>query len=218
MAGMQTFVEGKSIEEAWQDSLSLFRGTYPLNRFDSERGPCVELEDVTIRSRSSSCDPQSAVYPTAFRPFIEIYSDGFFRQNEMKASTIAERLYRWHPTHDGQQAFDQIAHVRTVLREKPESRYNIVGFWDPTIDTKISNPVSPLVASFRVRSGYLNSTLCVRSIDAWLGALPVFVGFARLHSRLAEESGSRSGFITFFILSYHLYEMDLMAIPRLVRE
>ncbi len=214
---MPASVAGDSIEEAWEKSLLLFGNALTLNRFDSERGPCIELEDVTIRSASPACEPRSTVYPESFRPFIEIYSDGFFGQNVTEASTIAERLYRWpkRSSKKNAPALDQIAHAGKVLREKPGSRYNIVSFWDPNTDTRIANPVSPLVASFRVRSGRLNSTLCVRSIDAWLGALPVFVGFARLHSQLAQETACHAGFLTFFVLSYHLYEMDLMVIPEL---
>lgn len=213
-----------NLATAWEQSLALFRNGELLNRFDSRRGPCVEIEDLAIQVNTPLAAPQiSSLYPATFRPFIEVYADSFFGQNETEASTIAQRLYRWPRRPRGgtdrpveAKYLDQLAQTKKLLEEQPESRYNIVGFWDPDIDTEIDTPVSPLTASFRVRGGTVHSTLCARSIDAWLGGPPAMIGFTRLHAHVAQESGLRVGFVTFFFLSYHIYEMDIPIIPGIV--
>jgi len=214
-------IRAETLGAAWERSLALFSKGEILNRFDSRRGPCVEVEDLTIQVDTPLSSPQaSEVYPAMFRPFIEVYADGFFGQNETEASTIAQRLYRWPRRQKGVldrqpegKYLDQLAQTKKLLIEQPESRYNIVGFWDPDIDTEIDTPVSPLTASFRVRGGVLHSTLCARSIDAWLGGPPAMIGFTRLHAHLAKECNLKVGFVTFFFLSYHIYEMDLPVVP-----
>ena len=100
--------------------------------------------------------------------------------------------------------------------KKPESRQNIVAFWDPEIDWDHPNPVAPLLASFKAPSAALHSTLIVRSVDAYLGTLPMFLGFVKLHDRIARESGIAPGSTSFLVWSYHLYEMDLPRIQDLI--
>ena len=209
------------ISDAWEESLALFSEPSRLNRFDSMRGPCVEYEDLLIRVLNPRGDELiSPLYPTAFKTFVKSYADGFLGKESARSSTVSQRLYSWRrrPQADDDINFrdplDQISRTITMLREHPESRYNIVGFWDPDIDLDLPNPVSPLTAYFRVREKKLHSTLMVRSVDAWLGAFPMFVGFSMLHERLAKLSDNSVGPIAFFILSYHVYEMDLPVLQR----
>jgi len=56
----------------------------------------------------------------------------------------------------------------------------------------------------------------VRTVDAWMGAFPMFVGFAALHRSLAESTGRGIGGVSFFVLSYHVYELDLPMVTELL--
>ena len=103
-----------------------------------------------------------------------------------------------------------------MIQESPDSRFTIVGFWDPDIDPFLPNPVSPLQAAFRVRNGFLNASLSVRSVDAWMGGFPMLVGFAELHHKLATSGRYKTGKSTYFILSYHIYEIDLPMVMELL--
>lgn len=212
---MKGLIETNSIDEGWLKSLQLFDDPIRLNRYDSMRGPCIEFEELVLKIKKPNV--KFAIpphYPIEFRSLIERYTDGFLGNPGAEKSTVSERLYRW-PIKQNTILLNQISMVTKTLKSKPESRYNIVGFWDPERDPQLKNPVSPLLAYFRVRSEHLHATLTVRSVDAWLGALPMFIGFARLHQKLADDTENRLGTITFFILSYHVYEMDLPVVQNI---
>lgn len=211
-------IDRNSINDAWEATLDLFKDASALNRFDSMRGPCVEVEDLLIKIRHPRHnDTISSLYPSAFESFVDTYTAGFLGAEAAERSTVSQRLYAWKLRQDLKESIrvrtlDQISRAVKSLREHPESRYNIVGFWDPQIDPELPNPVSPLAAYFRVRSQTLHSSLMVRSVDAWLGAFPMLVGFSKLHAKLAEMTKNDVGSVAFFILSYHVYEMDLPVI------
>jgi thymidylate synthase len=209
-------IEKDSTSQAWIESLKLFTTSAQLNRFDSRLGPCVEVEDLLIKvRRPRSNEDLGHLYQHTISSIIDSYGNGFLDPNNIENSTNSKRLYAWKKgvrQAEGQvdeSSLDQISRVVDRLKNEPESRYNIVVFWDPEIDWTHPNPVSPLTAHFRIRSKRLHSTLAVRSVDAWLGALPMFMGFTRLHERLARRSNYEVGTVSFFTMSYHIYEMDL---------
>lgn len=210
---MTKVIESDSIARAWELSLSVFADDHDLNRFDSTRGPCVEFEDLLIQSDAPSLAPQvSRFYRAAFLPLVESYAAGFLGEDAGRDSTVAKRLYSWGGSSGlvrNDAGVDQVRRAARLLRDEPSSRYNIVSLWDPAVDPELSNPVSPLICYFRIRGGTLRSTLVARTVDAWLGAFPMLIGFSRLHEALADEVHVVPGRIAFAILSYHVYEMDL---------
>lgn len=209
---MEHVVSRRRISDAWHTSLRLFASSKSIERYDSERGPCLECGDVVLKIADPHLEPRiSPLYPPLLHPLIERYSDGFMGKAEARDSTVSERLYQW-PQRRSASTINQVDGVLNRLRSLPESRYNIVGFWDPDLDPDLEKPVSPLVASFRIRTGRLVSTLVARTVDAWHGAFPMFIGFANLHQYLATQANVAIGPISFYLLSYHVYEMDLPAV------
>jgi hypothetical protein len=209
-------ITGNSLSEAWRSSLRLFLQPRDLTRLDTARGPCFELRDVAIRIEEPGLPTSVPGFPDVNLPLIQSFAARFLDSADGRNSTLAARLYRW-PT-AGSQAhvtFDQIAHARDLIATHPEARFNIVSVWDPTLDPLSPHPVSPLLASFHVRAGAtatrprLHATLVVRALDAWLGAVPMFGGFAALQEDLARTSTYDVGTLTLFILSYHVYELDM---------
>jgi thymidylate synthase len=216
-------IETDSISQAWIEGLRLFKAT-PLNRYDSRLGPCVEIENLLVRIRKPRHDEDlTRLYPSRLSSVIDSYVGGFLDRDNVENSTNSKRLYEWRKggdsrissTGDGKR-LNQISRVIDRLMKKPESRQNIVAFWDPEIDWDHPNPVAPLLASFKAPSAALHSTLIVRSVDAYLGTLPMFLGFVKLHDRIARESGIAPGSTSFLVWSYHLYEMDLPRIQDLI--
>jgi hypothetical protein len=212
---MNDSIIGDTIAEAWLSSLHLFQDNAATNRFDSDRGPCVERENILISVRYPTREPRVAeAYPSIFLPLVEGVSAAFRGATTPRKSTLQERLYAWPRRRLSEEdqmppAMNQIDLARQRLRDSPNSRFTIAGLWDPDIDPFLANPVSPLLATFRVRNGALNSTLLVRSVDAWMGSFPILVGFSDIHDTLARDSDVKTGSSTFFILSYHIYEIDL---------
>lgn len=204
-------IDSDTIGHAWLDSLRLFLDVDNSTRYDSARGPCFEVRDLAITIRSPSTDRHVPGFPEPFEALTDDFVDRFMDRDSGRHSTLARRLYHW-PRKDGSD-FDQVDHARKVVREDPETRFNIVSVWDPNKDPGAENPVSPLVAAFQVRPSRgvyrLHATLMVRTLDAWLGAVPMLVGFSTLQAHLAESANCRVGGLTVFVLSYHVYEMDM---------
>lgn len=206
---------GDTIAGTWLSSLTLFEDPALLNRFDSDRGPCVERENVLLTVRRPADEPRIAeVYPRVFLPLVEGVSAAFRGEFSSRQSTLQERLYSWPRRRRAAKGrnpspLNQFDLAKQRIRQSPDSRFTVVGFWDPDIDPYLANPVSPLLAAFRVRNGFLNASLSVRSVDAWMGGFPMFVGFAEFHDMLAKDSGLSTGSCAYFVLSYHVYEVDL---------
>ncbi|HUY47088.1 MAG TPA: thymidylate synthase [Streptosporangiaceae bacterium] len=218
---MSGAIAGDTIAETWLSSLALFQEAYAVNRFDSDRGPCVERENVLLSVRRPASEPRVAdIFPKVFLPLVEGVSAAFRGEYSARQSTLQERLYSWprrpstpkRPSH-----LNQFELARQRIQESPGSRFTMVGFWDPDIDPFLTNPVSPLLAAFRVRNGFLNASLSVRSIDAWMGGFPMLVGFAEFHDMLAKSSDLRTGSCDYFVLSYHVYEIDLPILMGAIR-
>ena len=202
-------VEADTIAEAWHASLGAFLEEAELYRFDSIRGPCSEALDVVMGVKRPLVGDVSADYPAELIAVVEGYAAGFLGDRAVRGSTVADRLYSWGSQEVDGPGIDQVARVEEALRSSPASRSTILSFWDPAIDPSLENPVSPLIASFRVRDDAIVSTLVARSVDAWLGAFPMMYGFSGLLGRLSENVGVLAGQATFMFLSYHLYDVDL---------
>src|SRR5215469_13520545 len=159
---MSAVVAGDTISEAWLSSLGLFRDVALINRFESDRGPCVERENVVISISRPSQEPKIAdEYPHVFWPLVEGVVSAFKGEASSRPSTLQERLYSWprrKSSGRGRAAssLNQFNLARKMIRESPDSRFTVVGFWDPDIDPFLPNPVSPLNAAFRVRNDVLN--------------------------------------------------------------
>lgn len=216
-------IETDSISQAWIEGLRLFR-TEQLSRYDSRLGPCLEIENFFVRVRQPRPDEDlTRLYPNVLSSVIDSYAGGFLDPNNAENSTNSKRLYEWRKGVDGglsstgnDRMLNQISRVIDRLIKKPESRQNIVAFWDPEIDWGHPNPVAPLIATFQARSARLHSTLVVRSVDAYLGTVPMFLGFVKLHYRIAQAAQLQPASSSFLVWSYHLYEMDLPRIEDVI--
>ncbi|MDQ5825275.1 MAG: thymidylate synthase [Chloroflexota bacterium] len=194
-----------TISQAWVESLNLFFRAKEPYRFDSSMGPCIELDDVLLEISSPLRSPQvSNLYPEQYRPLIEDFTDKLAHKQEGRVSATNARLYAW-PMPDNK-TLDQVATQLAHLEENPETRHCTIAFWNPALDNFSETPVSPLLANYRFRSGKLHSTVVARSVDAWIGALPIIIAFANLQDQLAQAASMQVGPLRFLALSYHLYE------------
>lgn len=204
---MAHLIAADSIGEAWEKSLLLFDSNSLLVRFNSQRGPCLEVQDVLFDIRLTAPEQDiSPWYPREFHSLVDAYASGFLNEGLGRDSTLAERIYRWESP---PQPINQFDHAVRLLIEHPNTRYNVLAFWDPRRDGELPNPVSPLVAQVQTRRNKLSATLFTRTVDAWLGGFPMLVGFARLARRLADAAGIEPDGMRVLAGSYHVYEMDL---------
>jgi hypothetical protein len=205
---MAQLIRASSLAAAWEQSLALFLLDREMTVFTSERGPCREVPDVVIEAPLvEGPEPPSPHYPTAYEEVISTYAAGFLGRAPSEQSTVARRLFHWPNRPQGE--IDQVERASEVISSRSNTRFNILGFWDPALDPDLPNPVSPLSCNLRVRAGTLHSTLVARTVDAWLGALPMFIALSGLVNHLASRTGTRPGSATILLLSYHVYELDL---------
>jgi thymidylate synthase len=218
-------IETDSISQAWIEGLKLFKGgDLHRYRYDSRLGPCVEIENLFFRIRKPRHNEDlTRLYPRSLSSVIDGYVGSFLDPDNIENSTNSKRLYEWkkgignsESRSTDEKTLNQISRVVDRLRDAPNSRQNIASFWDPEIDWEHPNPVAPLLATFKARSYALHSTLIVRSVDAYLGTIPMFLGFVKLHDRIAREARIEPGSTSFFVWSYHVYEMDLPEIQDLI--
>lgn len=214
---MAKLIKGQSIAEAWEASILLFQTDENLLRFNSQRGPCVEVQDVLFDIELSAPGRDlSPLYPAEFHSLVDSYASGFLNESPGRESTLAARLYRWESGPDPVGHIDQFDRSVRLLRDRPNTRYNVLSFWDPAIDATVSNPVSPLIAQVQTRHDALSGTLFARTVDAWLGGFPMLVGFARLIRRLAVKADLRPDSMRILAGSYHVYEMDLPILQSII--
>lgn len=207
---MAKLISAPCIAQAWEQSLALFDTESDTLRFNSQRGPCVEAQDILFDVQLSRPDQDfSPWYPNEFHALVDSYAAGFLNEEPARDSTVAERLYRWTSPQQPSGSIDQAARAMQLLIEHPNTRYNVLAFWDPIKDGALANPVSPLSAHIKMRHSRLAGTLFTRTVDAWLGAFPMLVGFARLIRRLAAAADVEADSMRILIGSYHVYEMDL---------
>src|SRR5689334_7422120 len=89
-------ITGETIAATWLSSLTLFQEPALLNRFDSDRGPCVERENVLLTVLRPTDEPRVAeVYPRVFLPLVDGVSAAFRGEFSSRQSTLQERLYSW---------------------------------------------------------------------------------------------------------------------------
>jgi hypothetical protein len=206
---MAIHISSTSIARAWEASLPLFLDDQLLVAFSSQRGPCREIADVVVEAPfQADSDCASALYPPEYSGLIDTYAAGFLGEAPAEESNVSRRLYKWKKRGDSD-SLNQVERAIGLLRAHENTRFNILGFWDPTVDPDLPNPVSPIACNFRLRSGTLDATLVARTVDAWLGAFPMFIALSRLTRYVASRSQVNLGVFTAVMFSYHVYDLDL---------
>lgn len=111
------------------------------------------------------------------------------------------RLRNWR-------GIDQVAEIRRLLNSNPESRRAVAVLFDPardyvdTLDVPCNNWLH-----FLVRDGYLHLNVAVRSNDILWGFSGINTfEWSVLHEMMAFWLGTRTGHMSFFISSFHLYD------------
>jgi thymidylate synthase len=110
------------------------------------------------------------------------------------------RLRTWH-------GVDQIAAVRALLDNAPDSRRAVISLFDPVLDYQDSADIPcNNWLHFLIRNGGLDLNVVARSTDIWFGfsAINAFE-WSVLQEMLARWLRVEVGTITFFTSSLHLY-------------
>lgn len=111
------------------------------------------------------------------------------------------RLRNWH-------GVDQLAAVRALLDNAPDSRRAVISLFDPALDNQDSADIPcNNWLHFLVRDGRLDLNVVARSTDIWFGlsAINAFE-WSLLQEMLARWLRVEVGTMTFFTSSLHLYD------------
>ncbi len=103
---------------------------------------------------------------------------------------------------------DQLDEVRALLRQDPETRQAVMTIWNPELDWAKSKDIPcNNWLQFIIRDELLHMHVAVRSNDAIYGfSHNDFFSWSVLLQMMAHWAGCRSGSITWFAGSYHIYD------------
>lgn len=107
--------------------------------------------------------------------------------------------------------FDQIQHVITVLKTKPDTRQAVLSIWDPVKDLNVKSKDIPCndTIFLKIHNGKLDMTVCCRSNDMLWGAYGAnVVQFSTLQEYIARMVGVRVGVYRQMSDSFHVYLDD----------
>jgi len=180
--------------------------TSVVNSFDSDRGFCIEAESITLRITHPQMKPQTSE-KYIFPQLIDEYKNKVAGRIPELRDTY-ERMVSW-PDRSGGET-DQLSVVTRLLADSTGSRMGIISLWDPEIDLRSSRPMSPCLLYFSIRRNSLNMSIIARSADAWVGALPEMIALSDLQQDISDELKLSIGCLNYHVLSYHLYEYDLL--------
>lgn len=100
-----------------------------------------------------------------------------------------------------------------LMRRDEDTRQAVAGIWRPEVyDISFNTKDVPCTLSMQyfIRGGMVESTVVMRSSDAWLGLPYDLFNFSMLQRSIARALGRAAGPLTVFIGSCHLYERDLI--------
>lgn len=105
-----------------------------------------------------------------------------------------------------------VSAILPLMRRDPDTRQAVTGIWRPEVyDLAFNTKDVPCTLSMQyfIRGGLLESTVVMRSSDAWLGLPYDLFNFAMLQRAVARALNRTPGALTLFIGSCHLYDRDL---------
>jgi thymidylate synthase len=112
--------------------------------------------------------------------------------------------------HSPERGIDQLDEVRTLLLHDPETRQAVMTIWNPELDWVKSKDIPcNNWLQFIIRDGYLHLHVAVRSNDAIYGfSHNDFFSWSVLLQMMAHWAGVRTGSISWFAGSYHIYDKN----------
>lgn len=112
----------------------------------------------------------------------------------------------------GPKIVSQIEYVINTLRKDPGSRQAVMTIWERNPQPSKDIPCT-IGLQFRINeSGRFNTTVFMRSSDAWLGIPYDLFSFCMLSYMIMDEVGLRGivpGRVTFMLGSSHIYDKDI---------
>jgi Thymidylate synthase len=179
----------------------------------SPRGSMREMENCTVHIQPSRTRPH-------LRPGTSHEDIGFIEGAGLIAGvSTANALRAVAPGIDkftdfygeyGPRVNCQLDIVLKRLHTEPETRQAVLTMWDANKDVMGGHNDHPctIAVTFRVRNGYLNQTVHMRSNDVYLGWSNDVVQFSLLHLTFAEVLGLKVGHYVHHADSMHLYEKN----------
>lgn len=103
--------------------------------------------------------------------------------------------------------FDQWEHVKTLLRNDPNSRQAVIHIKDAD-NSKTKDTPCTISLQFLIRDNKLHMTVYMRSNDIWIGFPYDVFSFTAMQIKMAFELHKEIGTYTHFAGSLHMYDRD----------
>lgn len=196
---------------------------HPENVVDSRNGMTYEISDLVFQLGPDAIDIPLGVgrapsLALAAAEAIQLCAGvGMPELTEAVSSKVAMYVRDSDGTvhgNYGERVDMQIVDVVDKLRADPNSRQAVIQIWDKYLDSEHRTPMPrdipcTVAIGFLVRGGRLNTSVVMRSNDAWLGTPYDVFQFRQLQRTIARQVGRDVGTYTHHAISMHLYDKDL---------
>ena len=219
---MVTVFEGYSVNDVWGQAFEALAAQAEQGRVDGSRDGNVvsEICDAVF----CVADPTRNIVTNSIRKMPMRYAIGelaWYMSGSNRVSDISRFAKKWADISDDgvhnnsaygwriqdKFGFDQWEHVKTLIRNDPNTRQAIIHIKDadnrPTKDTPCT-----VYLQFLLRDGKLNLSVHMRSNDIWMGVPYDMFSFCFLQMKMAMELGVEIGEYTHYAGSLHMYARD----------
>jgi len=213
-------MQATTVFEAWKQALSQIL-KHGIDFTDENKRLCREVLNLSIEIDHPEID--------ATRPIIVL--NGFQKwdypgfddiaRTVLDSNLAPEYSYSYGPRlFSFQQKKNQINDfIIPLLKNTPDSRRAVLTLWDPLEDSNpLKRDMPGLVAiDFKLRNNRLNMTAVLRSNDMFFGWPANIYQMHVLQQYIAEKLGCRTGSITTFSTSAHIFQDQFPYIKKILK-
>ncbi len=208
-------------KDLWKDAIELIKER-GKNFTDNDNRTCKEVLNLTLNLENIEeskidepmtimADTKNWIYPTK-----EELSNIMFKEYQapIYEYTYGGRIFGFNGT------FDQVNNfIIPLLKKDPHSRRAIIVFYDPIEDSKPNNKNTPglIYVQFRIINDELIMNSHIRSNDIFFGWPANIYQLYCLMKYITEKLDIKSGKITTFSNSAHIFEEDIKAINEIIQ-
>jgi len=191
-----------TIARGWEESIEYLLKNG--NVVDSQRGMrTLEITNAVFRISHPLSEPKVSPKYSYSSDFIS----GFLSDMEdiHEGVSIGNRIYNY-----GETRINQFERIIDELKNDHFSRRAVLNLWAPDQDSTSEHPPCAVTLQLYVRDGLLHMTSFMRSVDAWMLAIPDMLAFTKFQENVGGRLQIRVGTFTQIAVSYHIYEKDLL--------
>lgn len=211
--------EGQTTVETWKRIMNMIL-KHGKDYIDSDGRDCREVLNflMSIKNTEDITFPVETMrnFEKWVYPEIEEIRD-FILKREKGPSYLyvyGQRIFNYN------ESIDQIEdYIIPLLKKNPLSRRAVVSLWNPLFDSNTANQENPSIMniSFKMKDKKLELLFTIRSCELFFGWPTNVLQMHTIQRHIAEKLGCRTGSLTTFAFSAHLFLEHSEDIKRILK-